>query len=495
MGAPSRRPRLTLALPLAAAALLALPGAVSATPNRVILGVEGAEAPGRVLLPGVGAVTGGAQRARRLEASDGVRWAEPNRTFRASGMPNDRLFARQWALANPTGIGAAAAWWSSRGDGAVVAVLDSGIDLDHPDLRDNIWTNAGEVPANGLDDDRNGYVDDVHGADTVQRDGAPQDGLGHGTRMAGIAAARGDNGIGVRGVAPHAKIMPVRVLDDAGAGSTETIVAGIAYALRQGARVINLSLNGPEHSQALDEAIRAAERNGVVVVVSAGNAGQNIDRTPSYPASSSSPNVIAVAAGSRDGGLTAFSGWGRAGVDLAAPGEGVLSTSLGGGYSTGSGTSEAAAHVSGAIALLASAMPSANAGQLRGALLAGTRKLHHDGFRVATGALDVARALRQLKPGSGPAVRIRARRITRSRSPVIKLRWRASGATAAVAGYRVKVAGRDLVMRARSGRAAGTRRRLRLRPGRHRWQVTALDAGGRPLASRRSWIRIAKRPR
>ena len=161
--------------------------------------------------------------------------------------------------------------------------------------------------------------------------------------MAGIAAARGDNGIGVRGVAPHAKIMPVRVLDDAGAGSTETIVAGIAYALRQGARVINLSLNGPEHSQALDEAIRAAERNGVVVVVSAGNAGQNIDRTPSYPASSSSPNVIAVAAGSRDGGLTAFSGWGRAGVDLAAPGEGVLSTSLGGGYSTGSGTSEAAA--------------------------------------------------------------------------------------------------------------------------------------------------------
>jgi subtilisin family serine protease len=462
-----------------------------ATPAKTIVGVTpAADVSGRAIGPRIESVRAD---AASLRDQSGVRYAEPNHTFRAAALPADRLFTQQWALSTLNGVGAAGSWFSSAGAGVTIAVLDSGVDLSHPDLAANLWTNTREVPANGVDDDANGYVDDVHGADMLTRSGNPQDHFGHGTAVAGIAAARGGNGIGISGVAPRARIMPVKVLADNGAGSTESVVAGLYYAVHQGAKVVNLSVNGPDHSIALDEAIRSAEAAGVIVVASAGNDGANRDQQASYPASSASPNIVTVAAGSEDRGLTPFSAWGRGSVDLSAPGADVLSTSVGGGYAISSGTSEAAPHVAGALAVLLSARPGSTPAQLRAALLNGTSPMRHDAARVAAGRLDVTRALRRLAPGTGPKVRILTRRVTRSRSRAVTLRWKTRGTTAAVASYRVR-AGRHLLnVRASGNTRSRARRKLHLKPGRYRWSVTALAADGTVLAKHRGKIRV-KRP-
>ena len=324
---------------------------------------------------------------RASDRADGVRYVEPNGTFRVAAtttVPNDPLFARQWPMAQADGIGAPGAWWTTKGRGAVIAVLDTGADLAHPDLAPNLWTNPGEVPGNGIDDDGDGYVDDVHGGNVLSHDGNVQDGHGHGTEMAGAAAGVGGNRIGVTGVAPEARIMPVKVLGDDGSGNTDSVVAGVQYAVAHGADVINLSMNGPEDSQALDEVLAAARAAGVTVVASAGNDGANRDTTPSYPASS--PGVLAVAATATDGGLTPFSAYGKS-VPLSAPGEDVLSTARGGRYETSSGTSIASAQVSGAAALLAAARPQATPDQIRDALVGGVHRLSpglgHDRARAA----------------------------------------------------------------------------------------------------------------
>ena len=159
-----------------------------------------------------------------------------------------------------------------------VAVVDSGIDLSNPDLGENLWANPGEIAGNGVDDDANGFVDDVHGVDTVSHDGDPADGLGHGTAVASLIGARGDNGLGITGVAWRVRLMPVKVLHDRGWGTTVTLITGLRYALANGARIINLSVNGSEPSQALEEAIRQAEAQGALVVTSAGNDGQDRDQ-------------------------------------------------------------------------------------------------------------------------------------------------------------------------------------------------------------------------
>ena len=282
-----------------------------------------------------------------------------------------------------------------------VAVLDSGLDLSNPDLAGNVWTND-DVPGNGLDDDGNGFVDDVHGADTVGWDGDPSDGLGHGTAVASIIAARGDNGFGLSGMAWNAQVMPVKVLHDDGWGTTATMVAGLRYALDEGARIVNMSLNGSGRSQALDEAIQQAEARGVLVVTSAGNDGRNRDRVPSYPASERSQSVITVASADRAGALAPGSAFGRASVDIAAPGDEILTSDLGGRFARRSGTSFAAAYVTGAAALLAAAHPDASATRLRAALIASSRRGGRVDARVAGGELDAAAALRRLgrlRPG------------------------------------------------------------------------------------------------
>jgi subtilisin family serine protease len=304
---------------------------------------------------------------------------------------DDPLLGRAWALRAASVAGPHGAWTRARGAGSLVAIVDTGVDLDHPDVAANLWRNPHEVPRNGRDDDGNGIVDDVHGADLVHGDGRPDDDEGHGTHVAALAAARGGDGFGIAGVAPAARIMAVKVLDGARHGEPATIAAGVRYALAHGARIINLSVNGDEPSPDLEAALAAAARAGAVVVASAGNEGRSLDGAPSYPASSASPAVLAVGAVDRRDRVARFSNTGRA-VDVLAPGVSVLSAAPGGGFAWRSGTSMSAAGVTGALALLASARPGATPARARAALLAASR--------AHGGRLDVAGAVRRLTRGA-----------------------------------------------------------------------------------------------
>jgi subtilisin family serine protease len=362
---------------------------------------------GERVAPGIRLVRGNGKTLSRLRRAPGVRWIERNRVFRASGSLLDPLLGRQWALGGRTGLRARDVWQTTAGNDVTVAVLDSGIRPDHPDLAPNLWTNPGEVAANGIDDDANGWVDDIHGANVVSGGGAPHDGFGHGTAVAGVIGARGGNALGISGVAPRVRLQPVKVLDDHGMGSTLTVVEGMRYALAHGARVINVSLNGPQGSQALAETIGAAEAMGVLVVASAGNDGQDRDRIPSYPASTPSDAVVSVTSVGRRGYLARGAAYGAVTVDVAAPGTRVLTTAPSG-YGVYSGTSFAAAHVSGALALMASARPDASGPQLKEALIHGARRSSALFGLVAHGRVNTAGAIARLIPQAGRRTRHRA---------------------------------------------------------------------------------------
>ncbi len=404
------RKELLLAGRTGAATLLAIlaaaPAAGAAEPTEWLVGTTtgiraAAATPGTQISPGIRVVRGDKATLRRLRRRPDVRWVEPNRQFAPSSLtaPTDSFFRQQWALRDAR---VPRAWRTSVGGKVTVAILDTGIDASHPDLAGNLWTNSGEVAGNGVDDDGNGFVDDVHGADMVNGDGDPADGLGHGTAVAGIIGGRGNNRAGVSGVAWRVQLMPVKVLPDQGYGTTATLVAGLRYALSNGARVINMSLNGADRSLALEEAIAAAEAQGVLVVTSAGNDGADRDSVPSYPASIASPAVVSVASSNRSGRLGFGSAYGASSVDIAAPGDNILTTDPGGRFGTHSGTSFAAAYVSGAAALLAAAQPAASGAQLRRALLASARRGGHFDQRVARGQLNVAGAMKRLVPGAQP---------------------------------------------------------------------------------------------
>ncbi len=290
--------------------------------------------------------------------------------------------APQWYLRVAKGTGAVAAWPTTEGSDVLVAVIDSGVDLKVADLAPNAWTNPGEIAGNGVDDDGNGYVDDAHGWDFVAGDADPADENGHGTHVAGLIAARGANTRGVAGVGRQAKIMALRVLDRNNDGTTTDVAAAIRYAVKQGARVVNLSLNSARPDPELEAAIAAAEAADVLVVVAAGNQGADLDTAPSFPACSTRGNVLSVAALTRGGSLAAFSNRGASCVALAAPGAGLLSTRRGGGYESRSGTSMAAPQVAGAAALLLAAHPSLHATEVRAALLAGAAPLRRPTARL-----------------------------------------------------------------------------------------------------------------
>ena len=325
---------------------------------------------------------------------------EPNGVLSAAILPNDPFFADQWGLHNIGGGGGLAdadidapeAWDQTVGHSSVVvAVVDSGIDYRHRDLASNIWVNPREIAGNGVDDDGNGFVDDVHGYDFANGDSDPWDDHGHGTHVAGIIGAVGSNGEGIAGVAWQVRLMPLKFLGTGGVGSVADAIRAINYATmmrsRYGVniRAINASWGGSSYSGALETAIRAAGETGILFVTAAGNDSRNNDFHPQYPANYDLPNVISVAASDRYDRLASFSNFGQQKVHLVAPGVQILSTVPGGGYQKLSGTSMAAPFVSGAVALVAAAAPGAFASELRQAVFQGVDRLVGLGALVATG--------------------------------------------------------------------------------------------------------------
>ncbi len=328
-------------------------------------------------------------------------------------IPDDPLWGQLWGLEN-TGQGsgvadadidAAAAWGISTGSrDVVVAVVDTGIDWRHADLADNIWTNSGEIAGNGIDDDGNGFADDVHGYNFAGNSGDPADDNGHGTHVAGTIAAVGGNGVGVTGVSWSASIMALKFLAADGSGYTSDAVRAIHYAALQrlqygvNVRVINMSWGGGGFSESLQAAIRAAGEAGILCVAAAGNNAKDNDTASQYPSNYDAANLIAVAATDRSDHLATFSNYGTTTVDLAAPGVSILSTYPNNRYVSLSGTSMATPHVAGVAALAWSVAPEATVAEIRSAILDGVDRLSGLSGKVATGGrLNAYNTLRLLE--------------------------------------------------------------------------------------------------
>jgi thermitase len=330
-------------------------------------------------------------------------FAEPQVRYGLLHRPDD-FGPYLWALDNDgsqggtvgADVGAFEAWDLATGEGVVVAVIDTGIDAAHPDLAPNLWTNPGEVPGNGLDDDGDGYVDDVHGYDFVFRDGDPDDRVGHGTHVSGTIAAAADDGFGVPGLAHGSRLMALKILDvDAGGGAYEAAEA-INYAVNHGAHVINASWGSYGYSTALRNAINYARSRGVIFVAAAGNEGNDNDSRPMYPASYDLDNVVSVAASDRRDRLASFSNRGQ-NVHLAAPGVDIVSTYPGEDWTWMDGTSMASPHVAAAAALVREASAALSPRQIRELLIATASPLASGGASIGSGArLDVAAALHRL---------------------------------------------------------------------------------------------------
>ena len=362
-----------------------------------------------------------ASAVQTCQAHAEVEYAEPNYIYTASALPDDPRFAEQWSLhdEDSADIDAPEAWQVTTGARRIiVAVIDTGIDTRHPDLSDNIWRNPGETgdgrESNGIDDDDNGYIDDVQGWNFFADDNNVFDDNGHGTHVAGIIGARGNNGLGISGVAWETSLLPLKFLNRNGAGSASDAIAAILYAAANGARIINASWGGPSYSQALSDAIEYARMHKVLVVTAAGNESRDNDRRPTYPAGYDIDNVLSVASSDRNDELAEYSNFGTTTVDLAAPGSAILSTVPNNDYRLMSGTSMAAPHVSGVAALLATQFPSLHYRQTMIRLVGGAEPLQslaqktRSGGRLnAYGALSThprVAFVRRLRPPSGSTI-------------------------------------------------------------------------------------------
>lgn len=351
------------------------------------------------------------QAIARLRGQRGVVYAVPDVVIAATDLPDDPMLPAQWGLsqASDIDIDAPEAWGTSTGTGVVVAVLDSGIKPNHPDLAPNLWTNPGEIGANGIDDDDNGYVDDIWGWDFVDDDNLPDDLNGHGTHVAGTIAAVGNNGTGVIGVAPGATILPLRILDADGRGYVSDAIRALDYAWRAGARVSNHSWGFTGGAfQPLIDAIELAGQHGHLLVAAAGNGGADTDASPFYPASIDLPNIISVAAVDTTGALDLTSNAGVASVDVGAPGVGIISTTVDAvaGYGPMSGTSMAAPHVTGTAALLLAQHPAWSAGEVRTRILATVMPLPALAGRTTSGGMVNAGSAVAASPDVAPSITI-----------------------------------------------------------------------------------------
>ncbi|HEX7314810.1 MAG TPA: S8 family serine peptidase [Pyrinomonadaceae bacterium] len=355
-----------------------------------------------------------------LRARADVLYAEPNYVRRKFAMPNDPRYAEQWAHRSNTQFGGAAgpdldsepAWDITTGSrNVVVGVVDEGVDINHQDLQANVWTNTAEVAGNGVDDDGNGYADDVHGWDFFHNDATVFDATGsfpddetdaHGTHVAGIVGAVGNNGVGVAGVNWQVSLLPLKVLgsgpESPASSSVLVTVRAYAYAkaLRdlyvssggtQGAnvRVLNNSYGGIGRSQAELDAINALNTSGILFVAAAGNDSNYNEQVPVYPSNYDAPNLVSVAATDRTDVLAGFSNRGHTSVHMSAPGVGILSTTPGNTYTVAEGTSMAAPHVAGVAALLCAKRPDVSVRRMRDALMLSGEFTNFLGFNTVTG--------------------------------------------------------------------------------------------------------------
>ncbi|MFO0936692.1 MAG: S8 family serine peptidase [Gemmataceae bacterium] len=328
----------------------------------------------------------------------GVIASSPDRLIMTQAVPNDPSFNSQWSLRNQAqsggtvgaDIGATQAWTVQTGTGkTIVAVIDSGVDYNHPDLAANMWTNPGDVV-------NDPYPGSVHGYNFVSNNGNPMDDNGHGTHVAGTIGALGNNNVGVSGVAWHTQIMALKFLDSNGQGSTSDAVRALNFAIIHHANIANCSWGGSSIDSNLGAAIGRARDAGIIVVCAAGNNSANNDSNSFYPASfiQTYDNMVTVAATDQSDKLASFSNFGVSSVTLAAPGVSIYSTTPNNTYSFYSGTSMATPEVTGALVLLRDQHPTWSYQQLIGKLKSSVDVLSSLSGKVATGGrLDVAKML------------------------------------------------------------------------------------------------------
>jgi thermitase len=351
-----------------------------------------------------------------LASNPEIEYIEPNYIIsinakRAGERPTDAQYSKQWGLSNNGSnsggifsqgtkgedINIEKAWGLTKGaEGEAtvkIAVIDTGVDYNHPDLKAQIDVNAAELNGKaGVDDDNNGYVDDVYGYDFANKDGNPMDGHGHGTHCAGVIGAS-HNGIGIAGVMKNVKIVPVKFLSDKGSGETIDAIASIDYAIKRGVQVMSNSWGGGEKEQSLQDAITSAEAAGITFVAAAGNESSDNDRTDSFPANYEVSNVISVGSFQGNGAKSSFSNYGVKKVHVTAPGSTILSTYKGG-YSNLSGTSMACPHVAGIVGLILSKEPNLTPAQIRERLIkTSTKTSKLQSASVSGGRVDAYRAL------------------------------------------------------------------------------------------------------
>ncbi|MEO7192521.1 MAG: S8 family serine peptidase [Vicinamibacterales bacterium] len=344
-----------------------------------------------------------------------VESAQPNYRRQVVQAPNDPywLNGSMWGLERIQAQDA----WASYGTGSptiVVADLDTGVNYNHPDLAANLWRNPGEVPGNGVDDDHNGYVDDVYGIDVANRDGDPMDDHGHGTHTFGTIAAVGNNGEGVVGVSWNTKVLSCKFIDASGNGYDSGIVECFNYLVALKNRGVDIrassnSYGGPRSGgvpTVLQSAIDRAGNAGILNVFAAGNSGVNIDSAPFDPASLTSASIVSVAASDTSDSRASFSNFGFTSVDLGAPGVSIVST-YGSGYASSAGTSMATPLVAGAAALLTSYNKGLTVAALKAALLSSVDVLPQwSGLVASGGRLNVFRAAASIAGPTAPAVSV-----------------------------------------------------------------------------------------
>jgi subtilisin family serine protease len=325
-----------------------------------------------------------------LRQNPDVLYAEPNYILRTTLTPNDTRFGEMWGLNNvgqssgtpDADIDAPEAWNHTTGSSdVIVAVIDSGVDYNHPDLSANMFRNTADCNNNGIDDDGNGYVDDCFGIDTRNNDSDPMDDNNHGTHVAGTIGAVGNNNRGVVGINWNVQIMACKFVNASGSGTTDDAIDCLEYVKTMKDRGFNIiatsnSWGGGEFSQALADAIESQRQSGMLFITAAGNGnffglGLNNDQTPFYPCNHYLPNVICVASTTRTDGRSSFSNYGRRTVHIGAPGSEILSTVRGNSYSSSSGTSMATPHVTGVVALLKAQDPDRDWRALKNLILAG----------------------------------------------------------------------------------------------------------------------------